>query len=76
MRSKKEQASINDLSKKSKETGLSDAEKTEQKQLREEYLKAFRSSMKNTLKTVKIVDPEGNDVTPEKLKRERDQNLH
>ncbi|MEH7478730.1 DUF896 domain-containing protein, partial [Bacillus altitudinis] len=37
---------------------------------------AFRSSMKNTLKTVKIVDPEGNDVTPEKLKRERDQNLH
>ena len=50
---------------------MSDAEKTEQKQLREEYLKAFRSSMKNTLKTVKIVDPEGNDVTPEKLKRKR-----
>lgn len=61
---------------KSQKTGLSDAEKTEQKLLREEYLKAFRSSMKNTLKTVKIVDPEGNDVTPEKLKRERDQNLH
>ncbi|MFE5851546.1 hypothetical protein ACFQ5Z_18385, partial [Bacillus safensis] len=24
----------------------------------------------------KIFDPEGNDVTPEKLKREKDQNLH
>ena len=74
MISKEQLARINELSKKSKETGLSDAEKTEQKQLREEYLKAFRSSMKN--KTVKIVDPEGNDVTPEKLKREKDQNLH
>ncbi|MCY7493435.1 DUF896 domain-containing protein [Bacillus safensis] len=76
MISKEQLARINELSKKSKESGLSDAEKTEQKQLREEYLKAFRSSMKNTLKTVKIVDPEGNDVTPEKLKREKDQNLH
>ncbi|MFE5851271.1 DUF896 domain-containing protein, partial [Bacillus safensis] len=54
MISKEQLARINELSKKSKETGLSDAEKTEQKQLREEYLKAFRSSMKNTLKTVKI----------------------
>ncbi|MFJ5963247.1 DUF896 domain-containing protein [Bacillus sp. NPDC093026] len=76
MISKEQLARINELSKKSKETGLSEDEKTEQKQLREEYLKAFRSSMKNTLKTVKIVDPEGNDVTPEKLKKERNQNLH
>ncbi|MES9718957.1 DUF896 domain-containing protein, partial [Bacillus safensis] len=75
MISKEQLSRINELSKKSKETGLSDAEKTEQKQLREEYLKAFRSSMKNTLKTVKIVGPEGNDVTPEKLKREKDQML-
>lgn len=33
--------------------------------------------MKNTLKTVTIVDPEGNDVTPEKLKQEkRNRRLH
>ncbi|MCY8097358.1 DUF896 domain-containing protein, partial [Bacillus atrophaeus] len=30
-----------------------------------------------TLKSVKIIDPEGNDVTPEKLKREKRNNkLH
>ncbi|MGE6632209.1 DUF896 domain-containing protein [Bacillus sp. NPDC077027] len=76
MISKEQLARINELSKKSKETGLTDEEKVEQKHLRDEYLKAFRSSMKNTLKTVKIIDPEGNDVTPEKLKNERNQHLH
>ncbi|MCD7033666.1 DUF896 domain-containing protein [Metabacillus sp. GX 13764] len=66
---------INLLAKKSKSEGLTEAEKAEQKKLREEYLKAFRGSMKNTLKNVTVIDPEGNDVTPEKLKREK-KNLH
>ncbi|WP_417900480.1 DUF896 domain-containing protein [Bacillus haimaensis] len=68
MLSKEKIARINALSKKSKAEGLSMEEAAEQKQLREEYIKTFRASMDNTLQSVTIVDPEGNDVTPEKLK--------
>jgi len=60
---------INELARKAKSEGLSIEEAKEQSQLRSEYLKAFRSSMKNTLEHVTIVDPNGNDVTPDKLKR-------
>ncbi|MCY8487096.1 DUF896 domain-containing protein [Bacillus atrophaeus] len=70
-------ARINELAAKAKSGVITDDEKAEQKKLREEYLKGFRSSMKNTLKSVKIIDPEGNDITPEKLKREKRNNkLH
>lgn len=61
-------ARINELSKKSKLQGLTDDEKQEQMNLRQEYLKAFRSSMKNTVETVRVFDPEGNEVTPKKIK--------
>lgn len=67
---------INELSKKSKAEGLTEEERVEQQSLRQEYLQAFRASVKNTLKNVTIVDPEGNDVTPEKLKKEKKQRLH
>ncbi|QIW80149.1 DUF896 domain-containing protein [Bacillus tequilensis] len=67
-------ARINELAAKAKVGVITDEEKAEQQQLRQEYLKGFRSSMKNTLKSVKIIDPEGNDVTPEKLKREKRNN--
>ncbi|WP_099485618.1 DUF896 domain-containing protein, partial [Pseudomonas sp. 2822-15] len=46
-------------------------EQKEQKALREEYLNSMRQSFKNQLKSVKIVDESGNDVTPEKLKQEK-----
>ncbi len=59
---------INELSKKSKGEDLTDFEKEEQAKLRKEYLEIFKGRMKDTLKTVKVVDEEGNDVTPEKLK--------
>lgn len=59
---------INELSRKSKSEGLTDLEKEEQAKLRKEYLEIFKGRMKDTLKTVKVVDEEGNDVTPEKLK--------
>lgn len=68
---------INVLANKAKTTGLTDAEAKEQTALRKEYLQTFRSSMFNTLKSVTVIDPEGNDVTPDKLKKVKEQkNLH
>jgi uncharacterized protein YnzC (UPF0291/DUF896 family) len=67
---------INMLAKKAKETGLTEQEAKEQSTLRREYLETFRSSMFNTLKGVTIVDPNGNDVTPKKLKEVQKKNLH
>lgn len=76
MISKEKLARINQLAKKAKETGLTEIEAKEQSKLRGEYLQGFRSSMLNTLKSVKVIDPEGNDVTPEKLKKEQRRNEH
>lgn len=78
MLSEDKMARINELSKKSKEEGgLTLSEQKEQKELRDEYLKAFRSGMKNHIEGAKIVDPDGNDVTPEKLKQiQKDKGLH
>lgn len=47
---------INELAKKAKEEGLSEAEKQEQGELREEYLSAIRKNLRATLDNVKIVD--------------------
>ncbi|MDW0109144.1 DUF896 domain-containing protein [Sporosarcina aquimarina] len=59
---------INELAKKAKTSGLSIEEAKEQSQLRSEYLKTFRSTMRDTIESVKVIDPDGNDVTPEKVK--------
>lgn len=59
---------INHLARKAKESGLTAEEAKEQTKLRREYLETFRSNMLTTLTGVKIVDPIGNDVTPEKIK--------
>ena len=72
MLSKEKLNRINELSKKSKTTGLSIEEAKEQTSLRKEYLETFRSSMRDTIENVKVIDPEGTDVTPEKIKRVRD----
>ena len=66
MLSKEKIARINALSNKAKNEGLTKEETAEQQQLRQEYIKTFRASMENTLQGVTIVDPEGNDVTPDK----------
>lgn len=76
MLSKEKIARINELAKKAKLTALSETEAKEQSKLRSEYLATFRSSMLNTLSNVKVIDPEGNDVTPEKLKRMQKNKLH
>ncbi|UOQ42966.1 DUF896 domain-containing protein [Halobacillus salinarum] len=68
---------INELSKKSKQEGLDKEEKKEQQELRQEYLKNVRKSFKNQLKGMKVIDPEGNDVTPEKVKQmQRNEKKH
>ncbi len=59
---------INQLARKSKLEELTEEEKEEQGQLRKEYIKIFRGNMEHTLLNTKVVDEEGNDVTPEKLK--------
>lgn len=59
---------INELSKKKKAGQLTPAEEKEQILLRQEYLTAFRSGMRHHIEGMKVVDPEGNDVTPDKLK--------
>ncbi|MDT2814162.1 DUF896 family protein [Vagococcus carniphilus] len=78
MLSKEKLARINELAKKSKTTtGLTDTEKKEQALLREEYLDRFRGGMRNHIEGMKVVDTEGNDVTPDKLKEiQKDKGLH
>ncbi|MDN3014648.1 DUF896 domain-containing protein [Paenibacillus sp. BSR1-1] len=76
MLSKEKMARINELARKAKATGLTELEAKEQSKLRSEYLATFRSNMLDTLTNTKFVDPLGNDVTPEKLKTRKKNNLH
>ena len=64
---------INELANKSKVEPLTDAEMAEQKEFRTAYLEAFRGSFKNQMMGIKIVDEEGTDVTPEKLKQAQEE---
>lgn len=59
---------INELASKQKAGSLTEEEKAEQKELRQTYLKQFRSNFKEVLLNTKVEDPEGNDVTPQKVK--------
>ena len=68
---------INELARKKKTVGLTQAEQDEQLLLRQEYLESFRGGMRNHIEGLKVVDEEGNDVTPEKLKQiQREKGLH
>lgn len=69
MLSKEKIKRINELSAKSKAGKLTEAEAKERTALRQEYLDTFRASMRDTIENVKIVDAEGNDVTPEKVRQ-------
>ncbi|OZM57547.1 hypothetical protein CIB95_04025 [Lottiidibacillus patelloidae] len=71
MLSKDKIARINELSNKAKNEGLTLKEQKEQKNLRQEYLETFRGSFKNHLKSIKVEEEEGNDVTPQKIKNIR-----
>lgn len=50
---------INELARKKRTVGLSQAEVEEQAALREEYLRDFRAGMENMLKGVKLQRPDG-----------------
>ena len=60
---------INELAKKAKTEGLSDAEKKEQVKLRKLYVEDFKSGLRSNLLNLKVIDAMGQDVTPEKLKK-------
>jgi uncharacterized protein YnzC (UPF0291/DUF896 family) len=47
---------INELARKSKTTGLTEAEKAEQAALRAEYIEAFKANLRATLDSIEIVD--------------------
>lgn len=59
---------INKLARKARNEGLTDREKEEQQELRQKYLENFRQNFKEQLTSMTVIDPEGNDVTPEKIK--------
>lgn len=61
-------ARINELSQKKKSGTLTDAESILLNELRQEYLRQFRSGFKQTLDHVKVIDENGNDITPRKGK--------
>lgn len=67
---------INELARKQKTDGLTKEEKKEQIALRNLYIQSVRSSLKRSLSSVTIIDQQGNDVTPEKLKSLKNSTLH
>ena len=68
---------INELAKKKKTVGLTSEEAVEQAQLRDEYIAGYRNSLRHHIEGIKLVDEDGNDVTPEKLGQvQREKGLH
>lgn len=57
---------INSLARKSKSEGLTEQEKAEQKQLREEYIQSFRQSLTGILSNTYIQTPDGKKTKVEK----------
>ncbi|MDO4710940.1 MAG: DUF896 domain-containing protein [Peptostreptococcaceae bacterium] len=64
----KEIPRINELARLSKERELTMEEKAEQAELRKKYLEAVRGSAREILLHSTVKDPDGNDVTPQKLR--------
>ncbi|MGE8000742.1 DUF896 domain-containing protein [Lysinibacillus sp. NPDC093190] len=63
---------INELAKKQREEGLTSAERIEQQVLRKDYLREIRGQVRETFSKMTVLDPLGNDVTPDKLRREKE----
>ena len=52
-------ARLNELARKSKTIGLTEAEKQEQQALRAEYITDFRKSLKTQLDNTVVINPDG-----------------
>ncbi len=59
---------INFLAKKSKAEGLTEEEKTEQAELRKEYIESWRRGVRQTLDNVYIVEKDGSQTKLKKSK--------
>lgn len=60
---------INELARKAKSVGLNEAELAERDVLRRAYIRQVCGQMNNILSTVTVVDSQGTDVTPVKLRQ-------
>lgn len=60
---------INELARKAKTEGLNAAELAERAALRQAYIGKVCGQLTNMLSTVTVIDAEGKDVTPAKLRR-------
>ena len=52
-------ARINELAKKSKAEGLTDAEKEEQQKLRKEYIESFKMNLRSQLNNIDVQEADG-----------------
>lgn len=66
---------INELYHKAKNEGLTDAEKAEQKKLREEYVMDFKRNLRSQLNNISILEKDGT-VTDLGEKHGKDNTLH
>ena len=60
-------ARINELARKQKSVGLSDAEKEEQAVLRGRYIAAIRANLRSQLDQIDMIEPDGSIVNLGKL---------
>lgn len=61
---------INELYHKSKKEGLTEEEKKEQAMLRYEYIQAIKSSLRSTLDSVSIQEPDGTITELSKVRKD------
>jgi len=62
---------INELAKKEREIGLTNAEMVDQTVWQQDYLREIRGQVLNTVSGMTVLDPLGNDVTPEKVREQK-----
>ena len=67
---------LNELAKKKRDHKINKDEFEELTKLRKEFLTNFRNSFKKQIEQTKVIDPEGNDVTPDKIKEIQEKNKH